>query len=211
VSIEFAADLTGHPLWIKATDSTEEDWRAAEQTTEEELKNPFELITPKHQTRMSGPEVVVIYTVRTTPTTFPDLRVNGIQHPWDIQYGDNTWFARLQLPEGLHHLRAGEAEAKFFVTLPDSLHYLQEHLPELWQWHHPHPDTNKVSRCSDCHEMSDQPTDLFTTPHRKTFGIWKGASSCFTCHEEAEHELIHRFILPTTDQCPRCVRCHSIH
>ena len=211
VIVETTADMIGHPLWMGTPDSPEEDLWTTEQNTNDELKSPFELITPIHQTRMLGPEVVVIYTVRTMPTALPDLRVNDIQHPWDMQYGNNTWFARLQLPEGLHRLRAGEAEAEFFVASPDSTHYLSEHLPELWRWHYPHPNTNKVDLCTDCHKMSDQLIDPFMIPRNRTIGAWAGASSCFACHEEEEHEIVHRFVLPTTARNPQCVRCHSIH
>ena len=214
IVVEFTADMAGHPLWTKAPDSMEEDWFSTEQDTEEESKSPFELIAPKHQTQMLGPEVVVIYTVRTSSAVSPDLRVNDIQYSWDMQYGSNTWFARLQLPEGLHNLRAGEAEAELFVTVPDSTHYLQDHLPELWQRHHPHPDTNKIDRCAGCHEISGisgSLTDLLATPRSRTVGAWKGVASCFACHEEEEHKTVHRFVLPMTDRTHRCVRCHSIH
>jgi hypothetical protein len=124
-----------------------------------------------------------------------------------MQYGDNTWFARLQLPAGLHHLQAGEAEAEFFVVAPNSTQFS----PELWLWNAPHLGTNMVDRCADCHEMPERPLGLLAIGRDRTIGAWGGASSCFSCHDEERHETIHRAVLPMTDRNPRCIRCHTIH
>ena len=208
IIVEFTADMAGHPLGFIRLDQMREESLFAEQD-EEGLKSPFELITPKHQTQMFGPEIVVIYTVRSMPTATPDLRVNDVPYPWEVQYGDNTWFARLQLPEGSHYLRAGEAEAEFVVVSADSTD--STHLLSEFWYHDPHPGTNEINRCADCHEMSDQMTNLAEIPRGGTIGIWKGVSSCYVCHDEEKHTITHRSILPMTGQQPRCVRCHAIH
>jgi len=207
IAVEFVADIVGHPLSFVERDPMEGIPPLVEQDTEWEIRAPFELITPRHQTQMRGPEVVVIYTVREMPTGMPDLRINDAQHPWEMQYGDNTWFTRLQLPAGLHHLQAGEAEAEFFVVAPDSTRFS----PELWLWNRPHPDTHRVDRCADCHEMPERPASLLAVGRDRAIGSWRGASSCFSCHDVEQHKSVHRMILPMTDRSLQCVRCHAIH
>jgi len=194
IAVEFTADMVGHPLFVTQPAPTEEELSPIGQDTDEELKSPFELITPKHQTLMRGPEVVVIYTVREGVTNLPELKVNGVQHHWTTQFGNNTWFALLHLPVGQHHLRAGEAEADFFVSTSD----VAAHLTETWRRHAPHPGTNDVDRCIDCHEMP---------PSRwRALGAWRGTASCFGCHDEQKHAVAHRFV--QSAQPLRCVRCH---
>ena len=211
ILVEWTMDLTGHRSWIGVPAPMEEEPFSWESETTEELKSPFALIAPRDQTQIQGPEIAVIYTVRTMLTSLPDLLINDSPYPWDVQYGENTWFARIHLPEGLYRLRAGEAVADFFVVAPETAHNLPEHLPDFWKQHHPHPDTNVVHRCGDCHEMLGQPTDRFVVPRGGTINAWKGASSCFACHEMEEHEKVHRFVLPTTAQNSQCIRCHAIH
>lgn len=198
LSVDFVAEIIGHPLRFIELESFDDDSLPTERDEVEKLNRPFELITPQDQTQIQGPEVVVIYTVREKSESPPSLRINDVLHLWEIQYGSNTWFARLQLPAGVHHLQAGEAEAEFFVNMPDST----KRLPELWLLNRPHPSTNDADRCVDCHEMSSR---------RETIGAWLGASSCFTCHDEDAHRNAHRLILPTTDRGIQCARCHTIH
>ena len=208
VTIEFVADITGHPLFSVESSLEERNVLPTQQEIERELKGPFELITPRHETQMRGPEVVVIYTVRETQTDTPDLLINGIRHPWEVQYGDNTWFARLWLSAGLHHLRAGEAEAEFFVIAPDSTQYS----PDLWLWSRPHLETNETDRCVQCHEMREKLLPLPMRGQDVAIGAWKGMSSCFACHDEEKHAIVHRSVLsPIIDRNLRCVRCHAIH
>jgi len=207
VAIEFVAEMAGHPLGFANQDPTERPPLSIWQDMEGGIKNPFELVTPSHQTQIRGPEVVVIYTVRKMPAPLPDLRINDVQHPWEMQFGENTWFARLHLQAGMHHLQAGEAEADFFVTTPEAT----QRLPEFWLWNLPHLNTNKVDQCVDCHEMPERQTNHLAAGRDRAIGAWKGASSCFVCHEKGKHETVHRIVLPTTDRSIRCVRCHTIH
>jgi hypothetical protein len=170
--------------------------------------NTLELITPRHQTRMKGPEVVVIYKQRSpdSPTESPNLLIDEVPQPWERQFGSDTWFARLILEAGLHRLQAADSDVDFFVETHDST--MQS--PESWDKKHPHPDTNKTDRCFDCHKMADQPTDLLRAGQSRTIGAWKGAESCFACHGEEDHNALHflKKIHLTTRQC---TRCHSIH
>ena len=207
VCIDFFAEMTGIPL-VSGTQPPSQDFYqfAEEEESLEALKGPFELITPQHQTQMIGPEIVVIYTRRLPngPAILPALLLDGSPHPWEEQFGDNTWFARLQLQEGQHRIQVEESEADFFVVTLDS----PLRSPEQWAWNRPHPDTDKTDRCYDCHKRSDLPTGPLLTDHNNAIGIWKGISSCFACHEEDEHKALHAFIQPTTK---RCLRCHTIH
>ncbi|MCL2711549.1 MAG: hypothetical protein FWE95_11785 [Planctomycetaceae bacterium] len=207
LAVEFVAEMTGHPIRFFASDPMEGDGLPTAHDLGSELKDPFELITPGHQTQIRGPEVVVIYTERIKGTATPDLRINGIQHSWEKQYGNNTWFARLWLPTGLHQLRAGEAEADFFVVAPGSTQFS----PEPWLVIRPHLETNETDRCVQCHEMSEAP--FFTpSPSRDVaIGAWRGATGCFVCHDEDEHAIAHRSVAPLIDRSLRCVRCHAIH
>jgi len=207
LAVEFVADMAGHPLFFVAQDPVAEDASPTSHDIESELKGPFELITPGHQTQVRGPEVIVIYTVRTTPAPTPDLWINGIQHPWEMQYGDNTWFARLWLPAGMHQLRAGEAEAEFFVVAPGSSQFS----PDYWQWSRAHLETNEVDRCVRCHEMSEDPHYMPMPGRDVAIGAWRGVASCFVCHDEEEHAVAHRSVMSLTDRNLRCVRCHTIH
>jgi len=210
ISIEFFADMAGHPLNFGRHPLSPDIVLPLESDGIEIPKIPCELITPKHQTLMMGPEVVVIYTRRTLDqgTKQPDLVVDDVHHPWEAQYGDNTWFVRLQLPAGLHRVQVEESEAEFFVEILTST----ERSMEQWGWHRPHPDTNKLDQCNDCHEMDYQPTNLSAMPligRRQAIGAWKGIVSCFECHESEEHDVRHRVIQPmSTDQC---LRCHAMH
>jgi len=207
MAIEFTAEMAGHPIRFAEQDPAEGLPLLTEQDTDGKMKDPFELITPKNQTLLQGPEVVVIYTVRTVPPPSPALRINDVPYPWEIQYGNNTWFARLQLQAGRHYLQAGEADAEFFVEMPDST----QHLSELWLRHQPHRDTDKVGRCIVCHEMPGGSNNFLLLWQAGTIGAWKGTSSCFACHDEEKYTSDHRFILPRTDRDLRCVRCHTIH
>ena len=199
ITVEFVADLTGHPLFFARPGPVEKESSLIETNTEVVPKSPFELITPKHQTQIGGPEVVVIYTVREGSTTLPELRINDVQHRWQMQFGGNTWFSKIHLPEGLHHLQVGEAEAEFFVSTPDAT----EHLAVPWLRHIPHPDTDQIDRCVDCHEMPPS--------QDRVLGAWRGTSSCFVCHDENVHSISHRFVQPMVEQPLRCVRCHTSH
>ena len=208
IVVEFAAEMAGYPIGLARNEPAQETSPQI-QDSGEELKEPFELITPKNQTQIRGSGVVVIYTERTVPATLPSLWIDGIRHPWDMQYGDNTWFARIQLPAGKHCVQTGQAEAEFFVVMPDST----LHSPEPWKQSHSHLDTDKVDRCIDCHEMPPKPGDLLTAERSKAIGVWKGASGCLAseCHGVEKHESDHRFILSPTERSPRCIRCHQIH
>ena len=207
IVIDFVAEMTGHPLRFFESAPTDAEAVPTEWDDKRELKSPFELITPRNQTQLLGPEVVVIYTVRAAPAASPDLLIKGVHHPWEMQFGDNTWFVRLQLPEGIYHIKAGEAEADFSVVAPDSISPLDDY----WVLHHPHLETNDIARCSLCHEMSEESVYIPLPNRDRAIGSWKGISSCFACHDEQEHTAAHRFILPRTDRSLRCVRCHTIH
>ena len=206
VCIDFIAEMAGISLISEKLPSLRDVSLFAEEETIEKFKAPFELITPKHQTQVKGPEVVVIYTQRLPDGLAipPELLLDGSPHPWEVQYGNNTWFARLQLQAGQHHVQVEEAEADFFVETPDSpLRSL-----ELWIWNHPHPDTDKIDRCSDCHERGDQPVNPLVTNCNQGIGTWKGIASCFACHDEDEHKALHAIIHPAVKYC---LRCHTVH
>ena len=203
VGIEFLAEMAGYPFNFEAQLPTEGFLLSEEQDALLDYKSPFELITPKHHTRMRGPEVAVIYTRRLPNRSAapPVLLLGGIPHPWEKQFGDSTWFARLLLSAGQHHLQVEESEAEFFVETLDSP--LQA--PEEWVRHNPHPDTDKTDRCSDCHEMG---VDPLMQSRNQAIGAWQGFASCFACHDSREHEIRHAIIPLTTD---RCLRCHAVH
>ena len=213
IAVEFVADMAGHPLFLVAPNPTEGDALPPSHDMESEIKSPFELIAPKHQTQLRGPEVVAIYTVRTMPSVrtmppaTPNLLINGIPHPWEMQYGDNTWFARLRLPAGMHQLRAGEAEAEFFVVAPGSSQFAQE----PWLLNRPHVDTNEVDRCFQCHDMPEDSLFMPMPGRDAAIGDWRGVRSCFVCHDEDAHAIAHRSVLPLADRHLQCVRCHTIH
>ena len=206
IGVEFLADMAGHPLDFGRQPLPPDIVLSSESDSTDVFKIPRELITPKHQTRMMGPEIVVIYTRRSPdPAAIPpDLVVDDARQPWEAQYGDNTWFARLQMLEGVHRVQVEESEAEFFVeTLTSPVRSTEQ-----WTWHRPHPDTNKPDRCYDCHERGAQPTDPLAVG-RQTIGAWKGIVSCFDCHEVEQHDIRHAVLqsMPT-DQC---LRCHAMH
>jgi len=207
VGVEFVADMIGHPLNFEARQPLLDPLLPTDETLIV-FKSPVELITPRHQTRTRSPEGVVIYTVRSTDSLVvpPDLVVDNVHHPWEMQYGDNTWFARIMLEPGEHRVQVAESEVDFFVVPPGSTLWS----PEQWAWNFPHPGTNKVDRCDDCHEMYGTPTKFPAANHGHTIGPWKGILSCFAsaCHSEEDHESIHRIIQPKTNWC---LRCHVMH
>ena len=207
ITFDFVADIAGFPLRFADPNPTHWGVVSTEQDIGRELKGPFELITPNDQTQMPGPEIVVIYTVRTSLGTAPDLLIKGVPHPWEMQFGDNTWFARLQLSPGKYHIQAGEAQADFFVVAPDTA----SDTLDPWMWHRPHLETNDVTRCDQCHAMSEALVATSMPDRDRAIGSWKGIASCFACHDEKDHAVVHRFILPRTEQNLRCARCHTIH
>ena len=205
VCIDFIAEMAGFPLFSKIQPTPQDISPFAEEETMETIKSPFELITPKHETLMIGPEIVVIYT-RRLPDGFPDppeLLLDNTPHPWEEQFGNNTWFARLQLQVGQHHVQVEESEAGFFVENPDS----SLRAPLRWTWNRPHPDTDKTDRCSDCHERGES-ADPLTMNSNQAIGNWKGSASCFACHDKEEHAILHAIIQPAMQ---KCLRCHTVH
>ena len=206
ICVEFFADMIGHPLDFAPQPPPLESALIPDQNRTSEVKKTFELISPKHQTQMSGPKVAAIYTHRSPdlPAVPPSLLLNGKPHSWEIQYGNNTWFAQLELEAGNHHLQVDEAEADFFVSMPHSL--LQSLEP--WAGIRPHPETKKTDRCNGCHEVFEEPTHPLIARSGRAIGAWKGIGSCFSCHEEEDHETRHIVVLPVSDQC---LRCHTIH
>ena len=207
VGIEFLADMLGYPLHFGTHSPHHDIYPVARQNIPDPLKSHFELITPKHHTQTRGPEVVVIYTHRMAedcPAVPPNLLIDDNPYPWEIQFGNNTWFTRLQLQEGLHRIQVEKAEAEFVVKITDP----PLKLPDEWAWNRPHPDTDKIDRCYDCHEFRVQLSDQSTMQRTTAIGAWKGPESCFECHDQEEHTLRHVALLSTTTQC---FRCHSQH
>jgi len=80
--------------------------------------------------------------------------------------------------------------------------------PEQWTRSSVHPGTDKVDQCGDCHELHDLPAVLWTENSGSAIGAWKGMTSCFACHKEEEHAVIHQRVQPTAN---RCLRCHAMH
>jgi len=207
ISVEFVADMAGHPFHFGIQPLPPDVLPPLESDIREESKPPCELVTPKHQTLMMGSEIAVIYTRRLPdqPAMPPDLVVDGVRHPWDTQYGDNTWFARLPFQAGPHRVQVEESEAEFFVETLDS----PIRSSEPWAWNMPHPDTHKIDQCHDCHEMPEQPAGLLATGCRSAIGAWKGTASCFACHPVERHDMLHAIIHPIP--ADQCLRCHAMH
>ena len=212
VCVDFVADMMGQPMFFAAKQPPME---VAEfpKVSVEEIKDPFELVTPRHQTRMRNPKVVIIYTVRLPgcPASPPNLIIDGIQHPWEMQYGNNTWFARHTFEPGEHRVQAAESEAVFLIDpLLGTGIGSARWSPEQWAHISLHPGTNEVDQCGSCHEMRGQPASFSSENRGMTIGQWKGITSCFAsgCHKEEDHESIHRVVQPATNMC---LRCHSLH
>jgi hypothetical protein len=204
ICLDFLAEIVGSPPVNVKIEQSPHYFPVQKVPKIVEESNPLKLISPKHQTQLLGPEVVVIYRYRSQdcPATPPDLAVDGIQYTWEMQYGEDTWFARLKLESGFHRLKAAESVADFFLATPDNLLLP---LPEDWKWYHLHPAVDKTDRCSDCHEMTGFPGNPALS---RTIGAWKGATSCFDCHDQSIHEYTHREYQPVNQ---RCVRCHLMH
>ena len=204
--VEFLAEMIGHPLQLGTQQSRQNVPLPLEQNIYEESQDFSALITPKHLTQMRGPEIAVIYTRHSSANSAipPDLLIDGEPHPWEVQYGNTTWFARLQLEPGEHCVQVEEAEAEFVVDNPDA----PSELPEFFVWNHPHPDINNIDRCHDCHEVLPTPVSPFAAGRSTAIGAWKGSASCFVCHDAKEHEIRHAILHRATNQC---LRCHTIH
>jgi len=210
VGIEFFFDMLGRPLYFAAQQPILDVPMLTEPSTADESKSPAELITPKNMTQRRGADVVVLYTIRSpellSSQVPPDFTINNVRYPWDVQYGSNTWFARVHLPDGRHHLCVADTEIEFYTTQEEEDKTLINEA--LYRRHRFHPDTDKPNRCSDCHEMSRQFFEPSVTGRGSSIGAWKGIASCFDCHEEEKHDSIHAALLPISNQC---LRCHSTH
>ena len=128
--VDFFAELSGHP-WVPGTADVH---ALSGQESAEDSASPFELITPRHQTRVRGPEIAVIYTCPVTP---PNPVIDDIPYPchWNL-FGDMTWSARIELEAGLHRIQIEECVADFFVETPGS----SLRSPEQWEWNRPYHD-----------------------------------------------------------------------
>lgn len=206
ICFDFVAEMTGHSSNQAVLQPLDSEFLPSEEDARKQTKSPAELITPKHQTRMRGPDIVVIYTQRLpdSPAVSPQLLIDDAPHPWETQFGNNTWFTRCKLAAGEHRVQVKGSEAVFFVETLDSSLRSQE----LWDWNRPHPDTENIEHCHDCHNAPNTPTGSLTKERNITIGTWKGEASCFACHEKEEHEKRHVFFQSTLYQCHRC---HTIH
>ena len=207
ICIDFIAEIMGHQLYPDRVLQHQEHSLSPIEPFEE-TRSPVELISPRHHTRIRNSEVIVIYTVRSAddPSKPPPLMINGVLHPdpWEMQYGKNTWFTRIALEPGEHCIRVAEEEAEFSLEPLGSERWTFEQ----WSWSYPHPDTDKPDRCSDCHVMFGSPAGLLTERKDLSIGKWKGAQSCFACHNEEDHKSVHSTLQPTSN---RCLRCHTMH
>ena len=204
VSIDFLTEMTGHPFY-EMQFSPQDLKFPPDKDDIATFKPSFELITPKHQTQIWGSGIVVIYTRRLPDSLAmpPELMIDNVRFPWEKQYGKNTWFSRLSLPVGLHHVQVEGAEAEFFIETADS----SLRSPEPWLWNHPHPGTDQMDQCCVCHVMVDMPIDPLAQGHDKAIGTWKGIESCFDCHDVNEFEYRHAAVQPAN----QCLRCHAVH
>ena len=109
VCFEFVADMAGRPLHFGVQQGSQETVDA------EESLLAVGLLTPAHQSHVSGPRVLTMYRQRSPSQTPPLLLVNSRLHSWEEQYGDDTWYVWLELEMGEHHIQVEECEALFFV------------------------------------------------------------------------------------------------
>ncbi|GHT17784.1 hypothetical protein FACS1894189_4360 [Planctomycetales bacterium] len=209
-------DMAGHPIRFEEPVPPLED--VAEPIIQnpdsaDDLSSQFRLISPKDHSRIVGPEVIVLCkwtppagSRRSLPIINFDLWVDEMLVPWGVQYGSDTWFVRLKLGAGKHHLRTVAFEADIFVEPSDILSEMRG--PAEWILLAPHPDVNSVNRCGDCHEIIAKTDDLLIQGRARTVGLWKGQNSCFTCHQMTDFERQHRDV---TQPMNDCRNCHTLH
>ncbi|MDR3233619.1 MAG: hypothetical protein LBT46_08165 [Planctomycetaceae bacterium] len=219
VCIEFLMDMLGSPFSFAPKAPPKQPADASKEIMmpfDDSVKN-FKLITPKDKTRTASPETVILVHWKPENPAVPnplyrfDLWVDECFIPWDMQYGQDTWFAKVPFTAGKHHIRTPAFESEFFVETPDAPGKQQG--PPDWTFFRLHPCTDEADQCGKCHLIEAKQQDVQTKHRSLTVGRWKGTDSCFDCHKRNAVEQTHKIHLPSTNAPPaqRCTECHTVH
>ncbi|MDR0608551.1 MAG: cytochrome c3 family protein [Planctomycetaceae bacterium] len=218
VVFEFSMDMLGFPIqltdqfYVNFEQDRERENILKELPREmslEEILSRFSILSPLPNSCVPSGEVTILCTwdlsdeiVQGVPFSRVLLRVDNIPVSWDVQFGKNTWLARLWLEPGVHRILIMGIESKFFVAGSE----LQP--PENWKPLSIHQDIGNPNRCQECHHLIDRSDDMIRKGHALTLGHWKGNESCLECHRGESFTKKHFSIAaPETN----CQSCHSVH
>lgn len=218
IAIEFTMDLLGKPLQfgdMPRPDAVETGPKAQgkKEVDVDQVLSEYRLLSPIDRSRISG-RVPVLCTWHSDPGSHGRqppiplrLYVDEFLVPWDIQFGSNTWIARLRLSPGRHRLRTSVFEAEIDVT--DDYETGNKVGPNDWPKFRMHPDIDNLNRCGDCHYWIERSDDVIRRGHGITIGPWKGPSSCLSCHPAPDFEDSHRHRFAPLEDCRLCHAPHG--
>lgn len=218
IAVEFTMDMIGRPLQFgempcpdEVVESAPKDYRNVDI---DQILSEFRLLSPIHRSRIPGGRVCVLCTWHPglkekdrKPPVPLRLYVDEFLVPWDVQFGSNTWIARLDLSSGPHQLRTSVFDADVFVD--DSSASSREDALKDWPEFRSHPEIDDITRCDNCHYRIERPDDVVRRGYDRTIGPWKGSASCLTCHPAAEFERTHRHRFAPQEDCRLCHEPHG--
>ncbi|MDR1962786.1 MAG: hypothetical protein LBQ50_03305 [Planctomycetaceae bacterium] len=208
VVFESSMDWIGYPIQFAdspVVDFDEDLQNLPQGLNTEELLSQFYLLSPLPDSSLPNGEVTILCTWDANyhfPLWNMQLKVDNMAIPWELQFGKNTWLARLQLEPGFHRLQTPGFDASFFVEGSGLTP------PPNWKSFAMHKDIGNPNRCHECHHWIDNSDDIVRTGHALTIGSWKGNESCLVCHQNESFEKKHlQIAAPETD----CRSCHILH
>jgi hypothetical protein len=213
IVFEFSMDMLGSP--IQLTDQNQIRFDRDQKNTRkemslEEIMSRFSLLSPFPDSCVRDDEVTILCTWDTSGSTSPNipfanmlLKVDDLPIFWDIQFGKNTWLARLKLRPGIHTIQTPCFESMFFVEGTELLP------PENWKTFTMHKDIGNPNRCQECHYWVDRSDDIVRKGHALTIGAWKGNESCLVCHQNESFAQKHLLIAAPETNCQSCHRVHG--
>lgn len=229
VVFEYTMDNLGTPLEFGEVPPEEmAPLRVAKEPVQdlENILTQYVLLSPADRSRIKGGklEFLCSWSCRrgkqiAHPPFALKLMIDELYVPWEIRYGDNTWFARIDLEPGRHKLRTVVQEIEIFVEPEDSRHAkpikntilgADDYETKRWNYFISHEGLGDPTRCMDCHDWEETPGSFPRPGREHTIGKWRGWKSCMVCHSIGDFEKQHSHSLKTFEDCSRCHAVHGI-
>lgn len=216
IAYEFVRDQSGSPIeFYDSSHSNIPDNEPTDSISDHSsfaMSPQFRLLSPLPKSGIVSDKVTILCTWKTppgSPGSMPlasmTLWIDEAMHPWDMQFGSNTWLATVKLTSGEHRLRTPMFETTFYLQGADAG---LEGFPEGWKPFSAHDNIADPKQCDTCHYRIDRPEDMVRTGHELTIGAWKGYESCMTCHKAEDFQRKHLHKLMVYDDCRLC---HTVH
>ena len=152
------------------------------------------VVSPGHQTVLTGDEVILICRVDDER-----LLIDGTAGKWE-PFSPPLRVSQLKLAPGPHTIEAGRETLEVFIDGGKN----GPKPPADWTVvsSHPMPDESGHERCATCHKTETDDAD------RAIVGELKSYKACFECHRPVDFEVDHAHILEPLEACQMC---HALH